>query len=420
MRPRFEPALVNDAFGDPSLYVDFRDERRALLLDFGDVSALPPRKLLRLSHVFVSHTHMDHFVGFDHWLRVVLGRKDHATLTGGPGFIGQIEHKLAAYTWNVVHRYEVPLTLEVHEVDPGGAGRCARFSSQRRFAREDGAGWTSDGDVLLAEESFRVRARFLDHDILCLAFAVEEATHINVWKNRLAEMGLATGPWLSAARQALAAGQPDATPIAIAWHDSAASPSDADAWRAEAGLRVCPRTAHRLCDRYALHRGELHATRGAAHWRRPPVHRKRVSRCRRRARRAQESPDRAPGRHDRTRVGGAGEHRLTRALGELRPAFELVAGQRIGYVTDTRYTEANCLQLDALLAGVDRLYIESVFLDADAAHAERKNHLTARQAGTIARRIGARAVVPFHFSPRYEDRSADLIAEVKAAWQGSA
>ena len=336
MRPRFEPRLVNDVFGDPSLYVDFRDERRALLLDFGDVSALPPRKLLRLSHIFVSHTHIDHFVGFDRWLRVVLGRKEHVTLTGGPGFIGQVEHKLAAYTWNVVHRYEVPLTLEVHEIDPGGTGRCALFSSQRRFAREDGAGWTPDGDVLLAEESFRVRARFLDHDILCLAFAVEEATHINVWKNRLAEMGLATGPWLSAARRALAAGQPDATPIAIAWHDS------------------------------------------------------------------------------------AGEHRLTRTLGELRPAFEFVPGQRIGYVTDTRYTEANCMQLEALLTGVDRLYIESVFLDADAAHAERKNHLTARQAGTIARRVGARAVVPFHFSPRYEDRSAELIAEVRAAWQGPA
>ncbi|HET9025382.1 MAG TPA: ribonuclease Z, partial [Burkholderiaceae bacterium] len=110
MRPLFEPGLLNDSFGDPGLYVDFRDERRALLFDFGDVGRLPPRKLLRLSHVFVSHTHMDHFAGFDQWLRVVLGRKDRVVLTGGPEFIDRVEHKLAAYTWNVVHRYEVPLT----------------------------------------------------------------------------------------------------------------------------------------------------------------------------------------------------------------------------------------------------------------------------------------------------------------------
>ena len=64
MRYLFEPRLVNDAFGDPALYVDFRDERRALLFDLGDISVLPPRKLMRLSHVFVTHTHMDHFAGF--------------------------------------------------------------------------------------------------------------------------------------------------------------------------------------------------------------------------------------------------------------------------------------------------------------------------------------------------------------------
>ena len=33
MRRLFEPRLVNDAFGDPGLYVDFHDERRALLFD---------------------------------------------------------------------------------------------------------------------------------------------------------------------------------------------------------------------------------------------------------------------------------------------------------------------------------------------------------------------------------------------------
>jgi ribonuclease Z len=112
-----------------------------------------------------------------------------------------------------------------------------------------------------------------------------------------------------------------------------------------------------------------------------------------------------------------GRHEQTRPLGELRGAFECVPGTRIGYVTDTRYTDANLAALDGLLADVDRLFIESVFLHADAAHAERKNHLTARQAGAIARQVRAKAVVPFHFSPRYEARAAELIAELHAAWK---
>ena len=117
MRHLFEPRLVNDPFGDPALYVDLRDERRALLFDLGDISALPPRELLRVSHVFVSHTHMDHFAGFDTLLRVVLGRKTAIALIGGPGFVAQVEHKLLAYTWNVVQTtiqdiYQIQLKTE--------------------------------------------------------------------------------------------------------------------------------------------------------------------------------------------------------------------------------------------------------------------------------------------------------------------
>jgi ribonuclease Z len=73
-----------------------------------------------------------------------------------------------------------------------------------------------------------------------------------------------------------------------------------------------------------------------------------------------------------------------------------------------------------LLSDIDVLYIESVFLDADAAHGERKNHLTARQAGDIARRVRAKAIVPFHHSPRYQGRGGELAAEAMAAWAGAA
>ncbi len=334
MRPLFEPALVNDEFGDPGLYVDFRDERRALLFDLGDVSHLPPRKLLRLSHIFVSHAHLDHFIGFDHWLRVVLGRKERVALYGGPEFIAQVEHKLAAYTWNVVHRYEVALTVEAHELRPDGSGRRAVFCSRSRFLRETDEDWLRNGDTVHEEDTFRVRARFLDHDIPCLAFALEEAVHVNVWKNRLADLGLPTGPWLRAVKHAVATGAPDDTPIEAQWRD----------------------------------------------------------------------------RH--------GSHHETRRLAELRPAIELVPGRRIGYVTDTRYTEANLAELERLLAGVDILFIESVFLASETDHATRKNHLTALQAGEIARRLGAKTIVPFHFSPRYEERAADVLAEVQSAWRG--
>ena len=119
MRPLLQARLVNDVFGDPVLFLDFLDERRALLFDLGDITALMPRDLMRVSHVFVTHTHMDHFSGFDQLLRVLLGRKPSIALYGGPGFVAQVGHKLRAYTWNVVHRYDMELVVEVHVADEG-------------------------------------------------------------------------------------------------------------------------------------------------------------------------------------------------------------------------------------------------------------------------------------------------------------
>jgi ribonuclease Z len=56
-----------------------------------------------------------------------------------------------------------------------------------------------------------------------LGFALEEAVHVNVWKNRLAEQGLPVGPWLHELKRAVMANEPDDHSIRII---SAASKSE--------------------------------------------------------------------------------------------------------------------------------------------------------------------------------------------------
>ncbi|OGA50018.1 MAG: ribonuclease Z [Betaproteobacteria bacterium RIFCSPLOWO2_12_FULL_62_13] len=219
MRPIFNPQLVNGPFGDPGLYLDFRFEKRALLFDLGDLAALPPKKLLRVSDVFVSHTHMDHFAGFDRLLRVCLGRETGVRLYGPAGFIGQVEHKLAAYTWNLVENYPADFVIEAWESDPDWRSRGARFCCHRRFQRESLEDRAARDGVLLDEPAFLVRAAFLDHSTACLGFAVEEKTHVNVWKNSLAELGLPVGPWLKELKQAVIQGAPGGTPVRVWWRD---------------------------------------------------------------------------------------------------------------------------------------------------------------------------------------------------------
>ena len=118
--------------------------------------------------------------------------------------------------------------------------------------------------------------------------------------------------------------------------------------------------------------------------------------------------------HWRTRNG---PHVQDMELGELRQkVLEFVPGQKICYVTDVADNERNRAALAAFLQGADLLFIEAVFLHADRAHAERKAHLTARAAGAIARAAGIKSAVPFHFSPRYLGREAELREEFADAW----
>ena len=57
------------------------------------------------------------------------------------------------------------------------------------------------------KQTFRVRCTFLDHRIPCLAFALEEKNHVNIMKNRLAELGLPVGQMADRTEAGRAAGR---------------------------------------------------------------------------------------------------------------------------------------------------------------------------------------------------------------------
>ena len=332
MGATLHPRLLNGRTGDPGLWLEALHQPEAILLDCGDLSSPSPRHLLRVGVVAVSHAHMDHWAGFDRLLRLLIGREKRLQVVGPAGFADRLFHRLQAYTWNLVDRIPAELAFEVTEVTPGAAWACRRFRLADGFRGEALAPRpaTADGTVLRLGPLL-LRAAVLDHGTPCLGFAVEEAAHLNLWRTRLEARGLPAGPWISVLKAALAAGAPDATPIAI------------------------------------------HA--GAS---------------------AQDAP--------------------VLPLGALRDLVEVTPGQRLAYLTDLADTPANRAAAISLARDADMLFIEAPFAAADAAHALDRRHLTTRAAGEIARAAGAKRVEPFHFSPRYADAEARLLAEVAEAF----
>ena len=327
-------SLINDPFGDPGVYVDFKYQREAFLFDLGDLHRLPSRKLLKIRYIFVSHTHMDHFIGFDHLLRISLGRNRLIRLYGPPHFLRNVEDKLRSYTWNLVANYTNDFELLVTEIHP--QYKISRhYHCQQAFKAEGEECADYDG-TLVRGDFFAVRSVLLDHGTPCLAFCFEEKTRINIKKNVLREMGLSTGAWLLELKTHILKKEPDDFPVRVWWRD--------------ADSRIVEKLV---------------------------------------------------------------------PLGLLRQrAVKITPGHKISYVTDALCSEENMRRIVELGAGSELMFIEAPFLHEDVVNASQKYHLTARQAGMLARQAGAKRMVLFHFSPKYKKVPDVLNQEAMQAFQG--
>jgi ribonuclease Z len=328
LKPLLHAELINSPFGDPALFVEILWEHRALIFDLGEVGGFRPAKLLKISHAFISHTHIDHFVGFDTLVRLMLNREREIKIFGPAGFLANVRGKLAGYTWNLTEGY--PFSVIAAEVHPDRLV-SETFRSQRRFIPEDRKEAPFTG-ILEEDSHLKITTAHLDHFIPCLAFTLEERFHININKENLRRMSLPIGPWLKDLKEALWKGEP----------------------------------------------GDFQLT--------VPLER-----------------------------GGKGKEL---SLDEVRNAVTITPGQKIAYVADCLFSGENARRIIQLAAGADLFFCEAGFLDRDRERAEERGHLTARQAGELARQAKVKKLQVFHFSPKYEKEATLLYREAEDAFGG--
>jgi len=214
MRPSLLPRMVNSPLHDPALFVQFLFENKAILFDLGEIYTLSTRDILKLSMVFVSHTHMDHFSGFDRLLRLFLGRDKQLTLYGPRGFLRNVEGKLAGYQWNLVDNFTNNFSLQAVEILPETT-RTRTYVCRQQFQSSRDAVVCPFSNPIVALPSFSVFVEILDHRIPCLAFSIKEQFHINIKTDALKRLGLQPGPWLNRFKQAIFQQLPGDTELQI-------------------------------------------------------------------------------------------------------------------------------------------------------------------------------------------------------------
>ncbi|MBI4868169.1 MAG: hypothetical protein HY816_14580 [Candidatus Wallbacteria bacterium] len=318
-RVRLEAKLVNKKDGDPGLLVELIGLGRFYLFDCGSIERISKRDLRRIARVFVSHTHVDHFIGFDRLLRHSLGEAIEVHVYGPAGLLSNLEGKFSGYLWNL---QEAGPTFVGHEVE-GERLRTRVFPGARQFrGGEIVEEPLAPGGVLSSEEGVEVRCVPLEHGVTVLGYCVSSSAFPSVRAGALERLGLRPGGWLNTLKEeALSATGPQGR-IAAQGRD----------WPAE---------------------------------------------------------------------------ELARELLEMR------AGDRIAYVTDTLFTDRTLESVAQLARDASELYCEANFREADAARAAATSHLTAAQAARFAQAAGARKLVLFHVSRKYDGELEPSLAEAR-------
>ncbi|MFO7983785.1 MAG: MBL fold metallo-hydrolase [Desulfuromonadales bacterium] len=215
-----EPTFFAGLFDDPVLYLKIRPMGRALLLDCGRIDHLAKRVLKSIDALFVTHAHMDHFMGIDTFIRNVHVSPRTIELFGPPGIAAKLEHKLAGYDWNLAE--ENWCTFRVREIAghvvttyllPGAEGFACRFEGHESRLHP----------VVYGNRWLRLSAAACYHKIPSLIYRLDERPPFSIDDDKLAEKGLVRGEWLRELNRRVHEKTLDAGPLRVLREDDTGS-----------------------------------------------------------------------------------------------------------------------------------------------------------------------------------------------------
>ena len=207
-----EPYVCSGLLDDPLLLVRVRPTGRSLLFDCGQMLHLAKRTLRSIDAVFVSHAHMDHFMGLDHLVRHTHVSSRPLDLYGPPGIAARVGHKLASYVWNLAEEWW--RTIHVHEVHEDHIEHH-QFAGARGFTGERLGSASRCGATIHVEAYVTVEAELCDHGLPVLVFRLTETEVFSIDPAALAREALHPGPWLRELKKRWQRGETGRGPLVV-------------------------------------------------------------------------------------------------------------------------------------------------------------------------------------------------------------
>lgn len=176
----FNPEVKSQRDEDICILIKADNHSFNYICDCGEAKALTVKECQDTKAVFISHTHIDHFVNFDSILRHQIGTGRKMVICGPKGIISQVQNRIKSYCWNLIE--EGAITYEIREIHKKGSIKSVtltpplwEISEEKNFGDEP----------LFEQKEFYVDFEILEHktDSIAYLFKAKDKTKIELSKD---------------------------------------------------------------------------------------------------------------------------------------------------------------------------------------------------------------------------------------------
>ena len=145
------------------------------IVDCGEAKSLSVKECMNTNAIFISHTHIDHFVNFDTILRHQIGIQRKVIVTGPKGIVDQVQNRIRSYCWNLIDKDAI--TYEVREILKDGEYKSTVLRPPL---------WEKEAEKLVTkttifeEKQFVVEYQILDHKTDTIAYLFKAGDKIKI------------------------------------------------------------------------------------------------------------------------------------------------------------------------------------------------------------------------------------------------
>ncbi len=189
----FKTDIKSKTNEDISILVKPDNHSWSYLCECGEASGLTVKEIQNCNAIFISHTHIDHFVNFDNIIRHQIGLQRTVTICGPKNIAKQIQHRILGYSWNLIEENSIRYLIKemtsdneinVYELKPP-------LWELKSISIES-------SNVLIKEDKFQVTGVLLDHKLPTLSYLFQEYPQTKIQLNQ----DLKGGIWVKELKQA--------------------------------------------------------------------------------------------------------------------------------------------------------------------------------------------------------------------------